>query len=77
MYYYNVVASICDEICRTDSYLVCGGFCSEEEAMNYINENDVSEGDYYKYCKDNEVVYIEIEKRRSFDGSIIGTTLVD
>ena len=61
--YYDVVASICTETCRTDSCLICGGFDTEEEAMSYINTRKVSEIDYYCYCKDDEVVYIDIEKR--------------
>jgi hypothetical protein len=77
MYYYDIVASICDEFRRTDSHLVCGGFKTEEEAINYINVNDVCEGNYYKYCHDNETAYIEIEKRSETDGSLVEIILVD
>lgn len=55
MYYYDAVASICDETRRTDSYLICGGFNTVEEAVDYIDTHDISEVDYYKYCKDDEL----------------------
>lgn len=74
-YYYDVVASICSETCRTDSHLVCGGF-KTEEAMDYINKNNVSEEDYYKYCRENETAYIEIEVRDN-NSSIIEVITVD
>ena len=32
--YFDIVASIYTETCRTNSYLVCGGFSTDEEAMN-------------------------------------------
>ena len=76
-YYYDVVASICTETCRTDSYLICGGFDTEEEAMDYINKHNVSEVDYYKHCKDDETAYIEIEERNDEDGSIVCVITVD
>ena len=71
MYYYDVVASICTETCRTDSYLICGGFNTLEEAMNYIKAHHVSEVDYECYCKDNETAYIEIEERDDLGGNIV------
>lgn len=74
--YYDVVASICDEYRRTDSRLICGGFNTVEEAENYINEHDVSEEDYYKYCRDDETAYIEIE-RHNADGGIGDIITVD
>ena len=77
MYYYDVVASVCDEFRRTDSHLIYGGFTSVEEAMAYINEHDVSEENYYKYCKDDETAYIEIERRNDIDGSISDVITVD
>jgi hypothetical protein len=76
MYYYDVVASICSETCRTDSHLVCGGFNSLEEAVDYININNISEEDYYKHCKEDETVYIEIE-RHDTDGNIRGIIPLD
>ena len=77
MYYYDVVASICDEYRRTDSHLICGGFDTEEEAMDYINTHNVSEEDYYKYCKDNETAYIEIETHNALSGTICDVVTVD
>ena len=74
--YYDVVASICDEYRRTDSYLICGGFKTEKEAVDYINTHNVSEEDYYKYCRDYETAYIEIE-RHNADGSIGDIITVD
>ena len=49
--YYDIVASICNETSRTDSHLICGGFKSSEEAVDYINTHNISEEDYYKYCR--------------------------
>lgn len=77
MYYYDVVASICTETCRTDSHLICGGFNTLVEAVSYINEHNISEVDYYSYCRDDETAYIEIEKRNDSDGSIIDVITVD
>jgi hypothetical protein len=76
MYYYDIVASICTETCRTDSYLICGGFNTEEEAMDYINANNISEVDYYKYCNDDETAYIELETHDA-DGSVIEVVTLD
>ena len=74
--YYDVVASICDETCRTDSHLVCGGFNTRNEAVDYINKNEISEVDYYKYCNDDETAYIEIEERDE-NGNITDVITVD
>ena len=68
--YYDVVASICTETERKDSHLICGGFNTEEEAMDYINVHNVSEVDYYRYCEDYEVVYIDIEDHDDEGGLI-------
>lgn len=68
--YYDVVASICTETERTDQYLICGGFDTEQEAMDYIHTHNISESDYDRYCEDDEVVYIDIEEH-SDDGSLI------
>lgn len=76
MYSYDIVASICNENCRTDSHLVCGGFKTEEEAVEYINSHDISEVDYYRYCREDETAYIEIEEHNE-DGSIINVITVD
>lgn len=75
-YYYDIVASICNEICRTDSHLVCGGFDTLVDAIDYINRNNVSEVDYYQYCNDNETAYIEIEEH-SDNGCITDIIIVD
>ena len=77
MYYYDIVASICNEYRRTDSHLVCGGFNTEEEAMDYINEHNINEEDYYKYCKDDETAYIEIETHDALNGNICDVVTVD
>ena len=76
MYYYDIVASICGETCRTDSRLVCGGFNSVEEAVDYINAHDIQEEDYYWLCGEGETAYIEIE-RHNADGSIGDIITVD
>lgn len=76
-HYYDLVASICTETYRTDSHLIFGGFKTGKEAMDYINKHNVSEEDYYKYCKDNETVYIEIEEHDSLSGAIVDVITVD
>lgn len=76
-YYYDVVASICDEFRRRDSHLIFGGFKTAEEALDYINTHDVSESDYYNYCRDDETIYIEIERRNDIDGSFSDIITVD
>lgn len=75
-YYYDIVASICNEVCRTNSHLVCGGFDTLVDAIDYINRNNVSEVDYYKYCTNNETAYIEVEKH-SDNGCIVDIIIVD
>lgn len=69
MEYYDIVASIYDGHRRVDSRLICGGFSTDEEAVNHINENDIWEEDYYWLCNEGETAYIEIE-RHNADGSI-------
>jgi hypothetical protein len=69
-YYYDVVVSIRTETCRTDSDVICGGFATEDEAMDYINTHDISERDYEYRCHDDETAYIEIEENDT-DGNII------
>lgn len=75
-YCYDVVASICSETCRTDSHLVCGGFNTKEEAIDYINKNGISEVDYYSRCNDDETAYIEIEEHDE-NGNITDVVTVD
>lgn len=75
-YYYDVVVSICTETCRTDSDLICGGFATEDDAMDYINIHDISECDYEYRCHDDETAYIEIEEHDA-DGNITNVITVD
>lgn len=75
-YYYDVVVSICTETCRTDSDLICGGFETEDDAMDYINTHDISESDYECRCRDDETAYIEIEEH-DIDGSLVSVITVD
>lgn len=75
--YYDLVASICDETCRTDCHLICGGFRTEKEAIRYYNDYGISESDYYKYCQDDETVYIEIEERDDLSGELIDIIPID
>lgn len=77
MCYYDVVISIYNEICRTDSRLICGGFNSIEEAVNYIDTHDVYEEDYYWLCEDDEAAYIEIETHDALSGTICDVVTVD
>ena len=77
MYYYDVVASICDEYRRTDSRLICGGFNTVEEAVDYINKHDVSEEDYYWLCNEGETAYIEIETHDALSGTICDILTLD
>lgn len=75
--YYDVVASICNEIRRTDSRLICGGFATEEAAIAYINEHGVSEADYYWLCNEDETAYIEIEEHDVLSGGIFNVITVE
>ena len=75
-YHYDVVASICTETHRTNSHLVCGGFNTLVDAIDYINRNNVSEVDYYQYCNDDEMVYIEVEEHDD-NGCITDVITVD
>ena len=68
--YYDVVVSIYEsEKCntRTDSELVCGGFETEEEAEEYVRNNEINE---YKYTySDEDYPVIEIEEHND-DGCL-------
>ena len=68
--YYDVVASIYEsEKCntRTDSELVWGGFETEEEAEEYVRNNEINE---YKYTySDEDYPVIEIEEHND-DGCL-------
>ena len=77
MYYYDVVVSICNETDRTDSHLICGGFDTVEEAIDYINEHNVSEVEYYWLCSEDETAYIEIETHDALSGTICDVVTID
>lgn len=76
--YYDVVCSIYEEYgsndIRVDSHLLCGGFKTENEAMEYINTHDCSE--YDKSCGKNKYSCIEIEEHNE-DGSVSRVITVD
>lgn len=76
-YYYDVVVSICTETERTDSDVICGGFATKEDAIKYINDNGISEVDYYSRCREDETAYIEIEERDDETGTIVDVTTID
>ena len=79
--YYDVVCSIyeergtcnCGDI-RIDSHLICGGFETEDKAMEYIEKNDCSQYDHC--CSNGEYPCIEIEVYKE-DGSVIRVVIVD
>lgn len=77
--YYDVVCSIYEEgedgmDYRVDSHLLCGGFETEDEAMEYINTHDCTE--YDDVGKTNLYISIEIEAHHE-DGSIASVITVD
>lgn len=76
-YYYDVVVSICTETERTDSDIICGGFATKEDAIKYIDDNGISEVDYYSRCREDETAYIEIEVRDDSTGAIVNVIAVD
>ena len=68
--YYDVVCSIykdksCNE--RIDAHLLCGGFETEDDAEDYINNNDCSK--YDDCCSNGEYPCVEIEEHNE-DGSL-------
>ena len=79
--YYDVVCSIykergtnnCCDI-RVDSHLLCGGFETEDEAMEYINTHDCSE--YDDCCSKGEYSCIEIEEHED-NGTVASVVTVD
>ena len=82
MNYYDVVVGIYEKIgsnencCdkRIDSHLLRGGFNTEDEAMEYVNNYN---GNEYSYCySDEEYPCIEIEEHNE-DGSITSVITVD
>lgn len=79
--YYDVVYSEYD-VCegnvffrlRIDSHLICGGFDTEDDAMQYINTRDC---DDYPINKATDVYgCVEIEEHNE-DGSIASVIAVD
>ena len=77
MNYYDVIVSIYEKIGsnkRIDSHLLCGGFNTENEAMEYIDKYDWNE---YTHCySDNEYPIIEIEEHNE-DGSLLNVITID
>lgn len=74
--YYDIITSIYDGYRRVDCRLICGGFSTDEEAVNYINEHDICEEDYDWLCREGEMAYIEIEEHNE-DGNIVNIITVD
>ena len=76
--YYDVICSIYEECgsndIRVDSHLLCGGFNTEDEAMDYINTHDCSQ--YDNTCTKNRYPSIEIECHNE-DGTIAEVITVD
>lgn len=79
--YYDVVCSIYEErgtnnCCdiRIDSHLLCGGFKTEDDAMEYIDTHDCSK--YDNCCSKDEYPCIEIEEHNE-DGNITSVITVD
>ena len=77
MNYYDVIVSIYEKIGsnkRIDSHLLCGGFNTENGAMEYIDKYDWNE---YTHCySDNEYPIIEIEEHNE-DGSLLNVITID
>ena len=79
MYYYDVIVSVYEESengmdYRVDSHLLCGGFETEDEAVEYINTHDCTE--YDDVGKTNLYTCIEIEEHDK-NGKLIGVITVD
>lgn len=62
-WFYDVVVSIYTETCRTECFPIYGGFETEEEALNRINNDNILEADFREYCSENETAELEIEIR--------------
>ena len=81
MNYYDVVVGIYEKIgsnkncCneRIDSHLLCGGFNTEDEAMEYIDKYDCNE---YTHYSDNKSHSIEIEEHNEY-GSLLTVITID
>lgn len=76
--YYDVICSIYEENekkdIRIDSHLLCGGFKTEDEAIEYINIHDCSQYDHC--CSKNEYPSIEIELHKE-DGTVVEVVTID
>lgn len=76
--YYDVVCSVYEigEYCdsRIDSHLICGGFDTDDEAMEYINTHNC---DVY-HDKRDKYIYTEIEIEEHDDnGNVVSVVTVD
>lgn len=77
--YYDVVCSVYEQSedgldYRVDSHLLCGGFETEDDAMEYINTHDCTE--YDDVGKTSLYTCIEIEGHND-NGSITSVVTVD
>lgn len=77
--YYDVVCSVYEESedgidYRVDSHLLCGGFETDDDAMEYINTHDCTE--YDDVGKTNLYTCIEIEEHDE-NGSVVSVVTVD
>lgn len=77
--YYDVVCSIYeiterDVDVRVDSHLICGGFETEDDAMEYIDTHDCTE--YNDVGKTNLYPCVEIEEHNE-DGYVSCVITVD
>jgi hypothetical protein len=77
--YYDVVCSVyrendngCDT--RVDAHLLCGGFHTDDDAMQWIDTHDCTK--YDNCCSKNEYTCIEIETHLD-DGTISSVETVD
>ena len=77
--YYDVVCSVYEKSedgmdYRVDSHLLCGGFETEDDAMEYINTHDCTE--YDDVGKTNLYTSIEIEEHNE-DATIASVITID
>lgn len=75
--YYDVVCSIYEESddgfdYRIDSHLICGGFKTEDDALEYINTHDCK---MYSDIRISPYACVEIEAHKA-DGSVAGVITV-
>ena len=77
--YYDVVCSVYEQSedgldYRVDSHLLCGGFETQNEAIEYIDTHDCTE--YNDVGKTSLYTCIEIEEHKE-DGSVASVITVD